>query len=68
MVKIIVFRPVIKTSISLARNELLTKFQSLTSSTSQWLSNWNVQIIPFPVSVIPFPVLIGKFLKHNNFG
>ena len=40
----------------MARNGLLTKFQSLKLSTGQWLSPYKVQIIPFPVSKILFPV------------
>ena len=37
MLNAIVFSPVIKTTISLVRNNLLTKFQSLKSSTGNWL-------------------------------
>ena len=43
-------------TISLARIELLTSFQSLKSSTENWCFHYMVKVIPFPVSIILFPV------------
>ena len=49
-------------TISLARNELLTKFQRLESSIGKWLTHQRVRIIPFPVETILFPVLPRKLI------
>ena len=42
----------------MARNELLTKFQSLKSSTEKWELDKKVKIISFPVAIILFPVYL----------
>ena len=44
-------------TISKARDELLTKFQSLELSTGKWQPYQTLRTIPFPVYTIPFLVL-----------
>ena len=50
-------------AISKARNELLTKFQSLESSSGKWQPFQTLGKIPFPVYINPFPVLSGNPLS-----
>ena len=46
----------------MARNELLTKFQSLKSSIEKWELDNKVKIIPFPVPIILFPVYLKNII------